>query len=100
MPSDQLLRKSLACSNGLLHLPTRTLSPHTPAFFGVNAVDYSYDASANEPSKWLAFLVSIWPEMTKKSIDTLQELFGLLLTPDTTHQKAILIVGPKRSGKG
>ena len=26
--------------------------------------------------------------------------FGLLLTNDTTHQKAFLIVGPKRSGKG
>ena len=89
----------LACSNGLLNLPTRTLLPHTPAFFGVNAVDYSYDASANEPSKWLAFLASIWPD-DQELIDTLQELFGLLLTPDTTHQKAILIVGPKRSGKG
>ena len=33
-------------------------------------------------------------------IETLQELFGLLLTPNTAHQKAFLLVGPKRSGKG
>ena len=30
----------------------------------------------------------------------LQEIFGLCLTGDTSHQKAFLIVGPKRSGKG
>ena len=35
-----------------------------------------------------------------ESIETLQELFGLLLTPNTVHQKAFLLVGPKRSGKG
>jgi putative DNA primase/helicase len=89
----------LACSNGLVHLPTRTLLPHTPVFFGVNAVDYRYEPHAKEPTAWLAFLRSIWPD-DKESIATLQELFGLLLTPDTSHQKAFLIVGPKRSGKG
>ena len=35
-----------------------------------------------------------------KSIDTLQEEFGLFLTGDTRHQKIFLLVGPKRSGKG
>ena len=33
------------------------------------------------------------------AIETLQ-IFGLCLTGDTSHQKAFLIVGPKRSGKG
>jgi putative DNA primase/helicase len=89
----------LACSNGLVHLPTRTVLPHTPVFFGVNAVDYRYEPQAKEPTAWFAFLKSIWPD-DKESIATLQELFGLLLTPDTSHQKAFLIVGPKRSGKG
>lgn len=89
----------LACSNGLVHLPTRTLLPHTPAFFGVNAVDYPYDPIASEPIEWLKFLAIIWKD-DKESIDTLQELFGLLLTPDTRHHKAFLIVGPARSGKG
>jgi putative DNA primase/helicase len=89
----------LACANGLLHLPTRALLPHTPAFFGVNAVDYAYDATANPPEAWLNFLNSIWPD-EQEPIDSLQELFGLLLTPDTRHQKAFLIIGPKRSGKG
>jgi len=30
----------------------------------------------------------------------LQEIFGLLLTPDTRHEKIFMVVGPKRSGKG
>ncbi len=89
----------LACSNGLLHLPTRTLLSHTPAYFSVNAVQYPYDAAAPEPAAWLAFLQSLWPR-DAESIETLQELFGLLLTPNTAHQKAFLLVGPKRSGKG
>ena len=89
----------LACANGLLHLPTRTLLPHGPAFFGLNAVDYAYSATAEKPAAWLQFLASIWAD-DQQSIDTLQELFGLLLTADTSHQKAFLIVGPKRSGKG
>jgi putative DNA primase/helicase len=89
----------LSCANGLLHLPTRVLTPATPAFFGLNVVDYPYDAAAPKPVAWLEFLASIWPN-DRDSIDTLQELFGLLLTADTSQQKAFLIVGPKRSGKG
>src|SRR5262249_45214659 len=36
----------------------------------------------------------------RESIETLQEIFGLCLTPETRHQKAFLLVGPKRAGKG
>jgi putative DNA primase/helicase len=88
-----------ACSNGLLYLPTQTLLPHTPTYFSVSAVEYPYDPKAREPTAWLAFLNSQWPR-DPESIDTLQELFGLLLTPNTAYQKAFLLVGPKRSGKG
>ena len=89
----------LSCANGLLHLPTRTLLPHTPNFFSVNAVDYRYETLGQEPVVWLGFLRSIWGD-DQESIDTLQELFGLLLTHDTSQQKMFLVVGPKRSGKG
>jgi putative DNA primase/helicase len=89
----------LACANGLLHLPTRVLVPSTPAFFGLNAVGYPYDPAAPKPEAWLQFLASLWPD-DQTSIDTLQELFGLLLTADTSQQKAFLLVGPPRSGKG
>ena len=89
----------VACANGLLHLPTRTLAPATPKLFNLNAVPFAYDARAAVPAQWLAFLTQVWPD-DPQAVDTLQELFGYLLTPETSQQKVFLIVGPKRSGKG
>jgi putative DNA primase/helicase len=89
----------IACSNGLLHLPTRQLTQHTPAFFTLNALDFAYDPDAPTPANWLKFLHALWGK-DEASIAALQEMFGLLLTGETRHQKAFLIVGPKRSGKG
>lgn len=89
----------IACSNVLLHLPTRDTLAHAPDFFTLNALDFAYDAKAPDPAEWKKFLASIWPD-DQEAIDTLQEAFGLFLTGDTRHQKAILVVGPKRSGKG
>jgi putative DNA primase/helicase len=89
----------IACPNGLLHFPSRRLLPHTPSFFTLNALDFAYTPTAVAPIAWLRFLATLWPG-DQQSVDALQEMFGLALTADTTHQKAFLIVGPKRSGKG
>jgi putative DNA primase/helicase len=89
----------IACVNGLLHLPTSTLTPHTPSFFTHNAIDYAYDRNAPEPRQWLAFLHQLWPD-DLEAIATLQEIFGYILTAETSQQKAFLLIGPKRSGKG
>jgi putative DNA primase/helicase len=89
----------IAFTNGLLHLPTRKLIAHTPALFALNALPFAYDPAAQLPLIWLNFLNALWPD-DKEAIATLQEMFGLFLTGETRHQKAFLIVGPKRSGKG
>lgn len=89
----------IALRNGLLHLPTGELRKPTPAYFGLNALSFDYDPSAPQPTQWLAFLRDLWPN-DHGSIETLQEVSGLLLTHDTSQQKIILLVGPKRSGKG
>jgi putative DNA primase/helicase len=94
-PADDIV----ACANGLLHLPTLRLLPHTRSFFNLNALDYAYERGAPPPRQWLAFLHQVWPD-DPESIATLQQVFGYLLTSDTSQQKAILMVGPKRSGKG
>jgi putative DNA primase/helicase len=88
-----------ACTNGLLHLPTLQLLPHTPAFFTLNAVDFAFSPNAPTPKQWLEFLEQLWPN-DLEPIATLQEMFGYCLTSDTSQQKAFLIVGPPRSGKG
>ncbi len=89
----------LPVQNGLLHLPSGTLYPPTPHYFGLNATDVAFELGAPEPTEWLTFLQELWPD-DQESIDTLQEWFGLCLGVDTSHQKILLLVGPKRSGKG
>jgi putative DNA primase/helicase len=89
----------IACRNALLHVPSGHLALHSPLFFGLNAVEFDYDADAPEPDEWIKFLWNIWPR-DGEAIDCLQEMFGYLLTTDTRQQKMFLLVGPKRSGKG
>ena len=88
----------VSLANGLFHIPTRTLHPHTVGFFAVNALPYPWDP-IGKPDDWLKFLDDIWPD-DEESKNTLQEMFGYLLTPDVSQQKMFLIKGPKRSGKG
>ncbi|HIJ73815.1 MAG TPA: hypothetical protein HPP83_06920 [Candidatus Hydrogenedentes bacterium] len=83
----------------LLHLPTRELLSPTRLFFGSNAVPYPFVPDAPKPAQWLSFLTSLF-EDDDESIDTLQEWAGYCLTADTSQQKMIMFVGPKRSGKG
>ena len=89
----------LACRNGLLHLPSRYLAEHTPELLSFNALDFNYDPEAPTPQEWLKFLQSVWPD-DEESIAALQEIFGYFVSGETRQQKAFLIVGPKRSGKG
>lgn len=94
----------LACRNGLVHLPSLIankphLIPATPAFWSSACVAYDFAVDAPPPAHWFRFLGEVWPT-DKESIDTLAEWFGYCLTSDTRQQKMLLIVGPKRSGKG
>jgi putative DNA primase/helicase len=89
----------LPCTNGLLYIPTRELLPATPAFFALNGIDYAYDPEAPSPDRWLQFLGELWPGDIE-SQEALRDWFGYQLTPDTRLQKMLMIVGPKRSGKG
>ncbi|HEB54229.1 MAG TPA: hypothetical protein ENI87_13330, partial [bacterium] len=92
-------KEIVACSNGLLHLPTGELLPLTHEFFTRNALVIDYRPDAPPPSRWLRFLDELWPS-DADSIGTLQEVFGYVLVPDTSQQKIFLLVGPPRSGKG
>ena len=84
-PADLDARDIIACANGLLHLPTEQLLPHTPAYFCPNALDFAYDPHAARPAEWFKFLNELWSE-DSDSIATLQEMFGYSLAP-TPHDK-------------
>lgn len=106
LPGEELPNpvEILPASNLLVHLPALvegdhcTLSP-TPRFFSPNSLGYSFDPNAPPPVEWLKFLDSLWPG-DPESVASLQEWFGYLLTPQTHLQKILMIIGPKRSGKG
>lgn len=91
--------------NGVLHLPSLVagrddyLAEATPSLFATTALDYPVDLGAPAPVKWLEFLNQIWPN-DPESLQLLQEWIGYLLVADTQQQKILLLVGPKRSGKG
>jgi putative DNA primase/helicase len=95
----------VATAGGIVHLPAvverkaDAIRPASPLFFNVNAVDYAADLAAPAPASWLKFLAELWPDDVE-SVALLQEWFGYLLSSDTSQQKMLLLIGPKRSGKG
>ncbi len=104
-PVDWKAAEILATRRELIHLPTfvaggdRPTIPATPKLFTTAALDFDFDPEAPPPAAWLAFLADLWP-LDSDAINTLAEWMGYLLTPDTRQQKILLLVGPKRSGKG
>ena len=84
--------------NAVVHVPSGTVEPVTPALFTLNAVSYDYDPKAPTPERWLAFLDQVF-EGDQDAIGLLQEWFGYCMTADTSMQKALLLIG-RRRGQG
>lgn len=96
---DPPIEDVVACTNGILNLRTLALTPSTPRLFSTTAIGAPWLPDAPEPTAWLAFLRSLWGD-DRESILALQQLFGYLLTTDTSQQKIFALIGPPRSGKG
>jgi putative DNA primase/helicase len=95
--------ETLPCRNGLIHIAgllqgELRIEPPTPRFFATFAMPFDFDPAAAAPAEWLGFLDQLWPD-DAESIATLQEWFGYTLTADTSQQKLLMLIGPKRSGK-
>ena len=73
--------------------------PCSPLWFNLSCLNTVIDVNAPKPERWHQFLNELWGD-DKKSKRLLHEFMGLCLTLDTSFQKMLLIVGPKRSGKG
>jgi putative DNA primase/helicase len=90
--------KLISLQNGLFHLEDSILLPHSLGFFTQNSLPFEYDPQAQCP-QWQKFLGDVWGK-DQQSIDTLQEMFGYVLSGSTSEQKFFNIIGPRRSGKG
>jgi putative DNA primase/helicase len=88
-----------ACGNGLLHLPTGKLYPPSPGYFNTNASEVVFDPKAPKPVAWHGFLKQLFGD-DKQAAELEQEWFGYTLAPDTSQQKILVTLGPRRSGKG
>lgn len=104
-PSPWSPEDVVATENAIVHLPTFVSGkpafsiPSTPALFTTCALDYKFDDTKPDCPNWKAFIRQLWND-DQECIDTLQEWFGYCLTPDTRQQKILMMLGPKRSGKG
>jgi P4 family phage/plasmid primase-like protien len=90
--------KLVSVSNGLFHLEDNVLLPHSLGLYTQNSLPFAYDPQATCPL-WEKFLDDVWGA-DQQSIDCLQEMFGYILSGDTSQQKFFNIIGPRRSGKG
>jgi putative DNA primase/helicase len=57
----------VAMANGLLHLSTRTVEPHRPAYFNEQALPFNFDSAAPTPLRRLRFLEELWGDDQSRS---------------------------------
>jgi len=91
-------RGKLVCRGVLVDMKTgRTYSNHS--MFIPNGATWEHDAAAKDCPLWMTFLHQLFGDKADE-IAMLQEFFGYTLAGDTWAQKGLIIVGPKRAGKG
>ncbi len=98
----------MAVGNGILNTTKATtlppppdseiLLPHSPKWFSTTKLNFNFDPLAECPT-WAEFLKGCF-NSDPDSLDLLQKWFGYLLTPDTSLQKILMVIGEKRCGKG
>ncbi len=99
LKASQPATELFAAGNGLLHLPTGKLYPPSPDYFNLNASEVVFDPKAPKPKLWLAFLKQLFGD-DYQAVELLQDWFGYNLSPDTSQQKILGVIGPRRGGKG
>lgn len=81
-------------SNGIYHVGSDTLSPHSRETANRAVMPVSYDPDAECP-RWLAFIEEAAPE----EVEFLQEWMGYALVPGNLWQKMLWLYGPSGTGK-
>jgi len=92
-------RNIITFSNGLMDLDNPSdLIPHTPQWCSTFCSPFAYEPSMTCPN-WGKFLCEVF-EGDQDRVSLVQEFFGYCLSSDTSLQKAMILVGKPRSGKG
>lgn len=88
----------IVCQNGILDVHTGKCDAHNPDFFTTSILPYSFDPFARAPA-FQQFLNTTL-EGDQERIALLQEWLGYMLVNSYSYQKAMLLIGAPRSGKG
>jgi len=91
-------RGLMVCRGQLVDMLTGKSRP-TLYMFLPNGADWCHDPNALNPERWHQFLEELFGKKADE-IELLQEWLGYTLAGDTWAQKGLIIVGPKRAGKG
>lgn len=83
--------------NGVLNVYTGQLMPHDKQYLTTSIVPFNFNPAATAP-RWVKFINEIF-EGDQERIALLQEWLGYMMSPTYEHQKVMLLIGPKRSGK-
>jgi putative DNA primase/helicase len=83
----------LPCKNGVLHIPTKSLLPHTPDIYATSQLNFDYDPAAECPN----FMHALG--QIPDAAEFLQEFAGYSLTPDVKHEIAVWLQGAPGTGK-
>lgn len=81
--------------NGLLNVANGVMNAHTPLFLSTVQLPVTYDPSATCPT-WENFISQVFDTDCR---DFAWEVLGWLMTPDTSIQKAVLLLGSGGNGK-
>ncbi len=83
--------------SGMLDLETFQIKEHDPTYLSRIQLPVSHDPGAKCPT-WERFLSEVL-EDDSQLLDLFQEFTGYLLVPDTSHHKALVLVGEGANGK-
>lgn len=95
-PDDQEAETGVFTFSGRVDMDG-SVHPLHPSVFNLTCLPYAYDPAALCPS-WEGFLATSLPDAEDRAL--LQEMFGYVLSGDTTQQKIFFLSGPPGSGKG
>jgi len=98
-PYENPIGRLVGVANGLLDPRTRTLHDFNPGYFNTYSLPLEYDPDAGDPTLWLEKLDE-WFAGDKGAILLIRLWFCAVLLGETKHQRSLLLVGPRRSGKG
>ncbi len=85
----------LVCTNGTLHVLSRTLREHRMEDYATSGVPYDYDPEALAPT-WGRFLGDF---VDAETAHFLQEYSGYALTTDVSHEVALWLYGRPGGGR-